>query len=98
MLCDYQAGNLSSLTLSLAAMRRVNSNGCFVAERISTELTKHASQYKKIIQNSLAKATTAPTTFKMAEGKSFTIDFYLRGEFTDPVGGQIDLITKTDGE
>ena len=61
------------------------------AEQISREINKYASRYKEILRASLGKATKAPTTFRMADEKSFTIDFHLRGEFTDPVGGEVDL-------
>ena len=60
-------------------------------EWISSQIDRYQGQYKQIIRGCLREARQGPTTFRMGEGKSFTIDFHLKGECTGPVGGEIDL-------
>ncbi|MCK4850181.1 MAG: hypothetical protein KAT11_02460, partial [Phycisphaerae bacterium] len=60
-------------------------------EWFNKQIGKYAGQYRRIVRGCLGEARKVPTTFRMGEGKSFTIDFHLKGEFTGPVGGEIDL-------
>lgn len=60
-------------------------------EYLGEQVSKYASKYRRIVQRRLGEAKKWPTTFKLSEGKSFTMDFQLQGKFTGPVGGEIDL-------
>ena len=62
-------------------------------EWISRQMSKYEGQYRQIIRGCLDKARKRPTTFEISGGKSFTIDFHLKGEFTGPVGGTISFGT-----
>ena len=52
---------------------------------------KNAAAYGDIIKSALARVEVVATTFEVAEDESFTIDFHLRGPYTEPVGETIDL-------
>ncbi len=56
---------------------------------IRKQIDEHQGQYKQIIRGCLGGAKKGLTTFEISEGKSFTIDFHLKGAFTGPVGGTI---------
>ncbi len=60
-------------------------------EYLGEQVGRYARQYKRIVQRCLGEAKRRPTTFKMDGDKSFTISFQLKGKFTGPVGGEIDL-------
>ena len=75
-----------------ALATKVDERGAKVRE----QLDEHAVEYREIIARELSGAKKAPTRFVISEQKSFTIDFHLRGEWTEPVGGEIDLRPKDE--
>ena len=67
-------------------------------EWIAKQIGQYESQYKQIIQGCLSEAKKRQTRFEINGGRSFTIDFLLKGKFTGPVGGTIRLGTSNKGK
>lgn len=65
-------------------------------EWIGKQIDKYEEQYKQIIWGCLGQARKRRTRFEINGGKSFTIDFQLKGEFTGPVGRTVSLGTSED--
>lgn len=90
----YQAGISRLLSSRPELYEAMKQTGQARDTSVKQLVKQNAAAYGDIIKSALGRAQVFATTFEVAEDENFTIDFHLRGPYTEPVGKTIDLKPK----